>query len=276
MKNMKSNSILSLGFVLFIIIIFSHPTSTKAQEVEDEREFDYSKGGKMGPEKWGAMKKEWSICSNGKMQSPIDMSSRRVEMVVSSKKLYRSYKACNATVRNRGHDIMLQWEGDAGSIIINNTIYALKQAHWHSPSEHTINGKRYDMELHMVHLSVDNKIAVIAVLYNVGKSNHFLSKLAVNISSMIDQKGMHGYNGILNPKEIQMSSRRYYRYIGSLTVPPCTENVVWTISRKIRTVSKAQIKLLREAVHDYAASNARPIQPDNQRGILFYGPGARQ
>ncbi|MFS7990204.1 putative carbonic anhydrase [Helianthus anomalus] len=76
------------------------------------------------------------------------------------------------------HDLMLQlqWEGDAGSILINDTEYLLKQAHWHSPSEHTINGRRYDMELHMVHLSIDNKIAVIAVLYSIGKPNHFLSK----------------------------------------------------------------------------------------------------
>ncbi|KAL8259639.1 hypothetical protein R6Q59_027592 [Mikania micrantha] len=274
MKNMKSNSILALGFLLFMLI-FSNPSSTQAQEVEDEREFDYTRGGQMGPEKWGTMKKEWSLCSNGTMQSPIDMSSRRVEMVVSSKKLHRKYKSCNATIRNRGHDIMLQWEGDAGSILINNTEYALKQAHWHSPSEHTINGRRYDMELHMVHLSLDNKIAVIAVLYNIGTPNHFLSKLAVNISSMIDQKGMHGHSGIIDPREIKMSSRRYYRYIGSLTVPPCTEKVVWTISKKTRTVSKDQLKLLREAVHDYAENNARPIQPDNQREILFYGPDSR-
>ncbi|KAJ0872747.1 putative carbonic anhydrase [Helianthus annuus] len=274
MKNMNSNSILALGFLLFMLI-FSHPSSTQAQEVEDEREFDYARGSKMGPEKWGVMKEEWSLCSNGTMQSPIDMLSQRVEMVVSSKKLYRNYKPCNATILNRGHDIMLQWEGDAGSILINDTEYFLKQAHWHSSSEHTINGRRYDMELHMVHLSIDNKIAVIAVLYNIGKPNHFLSKLAVNISSMIDQEGMHGHSGIINPREIQMSSRRYYRYIGSLTVPPCTENVVWTISKKIRTVSKDQVKLLREAVHDYAENNARPVQLDNQRDILLYGPMSR-
>ncbi|KAI3696731.1 hypothetical protein L6452_29240 [Arctium lappa] len=275
MKNMQSNSILALGFLLFMLI-FSHPSPTQAQEVEDEREFDYARGSHMGPEKWGAIKKEWSLCSNGTMQSPIDMSSRRVAMVATSTKLYRNYKPHNATINNRGHDIMLQWKGDAGSIRINGIYYALKQAHWHSPSEHTVNGRRYDMELHMVHLSIDHKIAVIAVLYNIGKPDPFLSKLAVNISSMIDEKGEHGHSGILNPREIQMSSRRYYRYVGSLTVPPCTEGVVWTISRKIRTVSRDQVKLLREAVHDYAENNARPVQPHNERDILSYGPDLRQ
>ncbi|KAL4560475.1 hypothetical protein LXL04_032627 [Taraxacum kok-saghyz] len=276
MKNMKSNyTIFAFGFLL-IMLILSHLSPSQAQEVEDEREFDYARGGHMGPENWGEIKKEWSACSNGTMQSPIDMSSRRVGMVVNANKLDRNYKSCDATIHNRGHDIMLQWEGDAGSIRINGTEYALKQAHWHSPSEHSINGRRYDMELHLVHLSIDNKIAVIAVLYNIGKPDHFLTKLAVNITAMIDQKGEHGHCGIIDPKEILMSNRRYYRYIGSLTVPPCTEGVVWTISKKIRTVSKDQVKLLREAVHDYAESNARPVQPINQRDVRFFGPASTQ
>ncbi|KAJ0872763.1 putative carbonic anhydrase [Helianthus annuus] len=251
----------------------------------------------MGPDRWGTMRNEWSLCSNGTMQSPIDMSSRRVKMVDHPKNLYRNYKPCNATMLNRGHDIMVKWIGDAGSIIINDTEYALKQAHWHSPSEHTINGIRFDMELHMVHLSMDNKIAVIAVLYRIGRPSHFLSRLALNISSMIDRKGMREHSGIINPRAIQMSSRMYYRYIGSLTVPPCTEKVVWTISRRvtinmfvtiymdnhlffiqtndfmftqIRTVSIRQVKLLREAVNDYAEYNARPVQSDNLRDILLY------
>ncbi|KAL7615792.1 hypothetical protein Lser_V15G02020 [Lactuca serriola] len=275
MKTMKSKTILALGFLLFLLIL-SHPSPTQAQEVEDEREFDYARDGHMGPEKWGEIKKEWSACSNGTMQSPIDMSSQRVKMMASSNKLFTNYKARNATIKNRGHDIMLEWEGDAGSIRINGTEYALKQAHWHSPSEHSINGRRYAMELHLVHLSTDGKIAVIGVLYNIGKPDHFLSKLMVNITAMIDQKGEHEHSGVINPKEIQMSNRRYYRYIGSLTVPPCTEGVVWTISKKIRTVSIDQVKLLREAVHDYAENNARPVQPVNQRDLRVYGPASTQ
>ncbi|MFS7990251.1 putative carbonic anhydrase [Helianthus anomalus] len=269
MKNMKLNSILALSFLLFMLF-FSHPFSTQAEEVEDQREFDYLKDSTLGPDRWGAITNEWSLCSNGTMQSPIDMSSSRVELVLHPKNLYRNYKPCNATLLNRGHDIMVKWIGDAGSIIINDTEYALKQAHWHSPSEHTINGKRFGMELHMVHQSIDNKTAVIAVLYNIGGPSNFLSLLAVNLSSMIDEKGIRGRNGIINPSEIQISSRLYYRYIGSLTTPPCTEKVVWTISRRIRTVSIRQLKLLREAVKDYAENNARPLQPDNLRDILLY------
>lgn len=39
--------------------------------------------------------------------------------------------------------MQLRWEGGGGYLKINGTKYQLKQCHWHTPSEHTINGKRY-------------------------------------------------------------------------------------------------------------------------------------
>lgn len=72
---------------------------------EDEREFDYERGGPIGPERWGEIKNEWRLCSYGTMQSPIDMSNRRVEKLVNSYNMYRKYKPSNATLNNRGHDI---------------------------------------------------------------------------------------------------------------------------------------------------------------------------
>ncbi|MFS7990215.1 putative carbonic anhydrase [Helianthus anomalus] len=106
----------------------------------------------------------------------------------------------------------------------------------------------------MVHKSVDptskHQIAVIAILYKIGKPNRFLSKLARNITSLVNQENEHRHPGVIDPREIHISCRRYYNYIGSLTVPPCTEGVIWTISKKVRTVSLDQVKLLREAVHD--------------------------
>ncbi|KAK7823618.1 alpha carbonic anhydrase 6 [Quercus suber] len=79
--------------------------------------------------------------------------------------------------------VQLKWEGDAGSIQINGTDYFLDQGHWHSPSEHSINGRRYDLELHMVHLARDpnvtNKIAVVGLFYKIGHHDDFLSKVQI-------------------------------------------------------------------------------------------------
>lgn len=74
---------------------------------EDEREFDYGEGSHMGPRRWGELKKEWKDCKIGGMQSPIDMSNQRVEIIPKSAKLLRHYKPSNATIKNRGHDIMV-------------------------------------------------------------------------------------------------------------------------------------------------------------------------
>lgn len=76
------------------------------------------------------------------MQSPIDMVNKRVKIIRKSRESVNNYKPSNATVKNRGHDISVQWTvGEAGSIKINGTEYQLQQGHWHSPSEHSINGR---------------------------------------------------------------------------------------------------------------------------------------
>lgn len=142
---------------------------------EDEREFDYIEGSEKGPRHWGELKKEWEACNNGDLQSPIDLSSQRVKIIPKLGELKRSYNPCNATVKNRGHDISVRnstdsfsvhqwlyyliclslflclmwlwmqvyWVGKPGSIQVNGVVYDLQQSHWHSPSEHSINGRRY-------------------------------------------------------------------------------------------------------------------------------------
>ncbi|XP_030452431.1 alpha carbonic anhydrase 7-like [Syzygium oleosum] len=276
MKNQSKPILFSAFSLFFLLALWSTATSAMPVEVEDEREFDYITGSDKGPVHWGELKKEWEACKKGEMQSPIDLSSRRVKVIPKLGEIKRSYKSSNATLKNRGHDISLQWDvGSVGSIKINGTQYFLQQCHWHSPSEHTINGRRYELELHMVHVSTDpdvvNKIAVVGLLYKTGQPNAFLSKLMGNIWSMMDKEGERKM-GMIDPREIKMGGKNYLRYMGSLTVPPCTEGVIWTINKKIGTVSKDQSKLLREAVHDYAEKNARPVQQLNKREIHLYQP----
>lgn len=259
-------------FINIVLVLLSSPAFS--QEVDDEHEFDYNKNGEKGPEKWGELKPEWSLCSNGTLQSPIDLLNERVEIVSHLGKLKRSYKPSDATLMNRGHDIKLNFEGDAGSIEINGTEFELKQLHWHSPSEHTIDGKSYASELHMVHESKDGQAAVVAILYKIGRPDPFLLSLKDHLENITDTSEAESSVGLINPKEVKIGSRKYYRYIGSLTIPPCTENVVWTMAKKVRTVTREQVKLLRVAVHDEADSNARPLQLLNERELKLFRPDA--
>ncbi|KAF3441800.1 hypothetical protein FNV43_RR15715 [Rhamnella rubrinervis] len=256
---------LVLCLCLIFVILLSHSTSM-APEVDDEREFDYVEGSKKGPKHWGSIKKEWEACNYGRLQSPIDLSISEAGAALGPLKL--SYSPTNVILKNRGHDIAIQWEENAGTLDVNGIVYSLKQTHWHSPSEHTIDGKRYDMELHQVYVSQDhnleNKIIVIGVLYELGYHDEFLSKLSNDIESMKDKVEQRNI-GQLSPADVKFSGTQYFNYVGSLTVPPCTEGVLWVVFDSIMTVSTQQINLLREAVHDHYAMNARPVQPRHPR-----------
>ncbi|VVA30269.1 PREDICTED: alpha carbonic anhydrase [Prunus dulcis] len=238
-------------------------------EVGDETKFTYIEGTGKGPKKWGQIDPHWKVCDNGKLQSPIDLLDQRVQVFPNLGKLKRDYKPAPATVKNRGHDVTVRWKGDAGKININGTDFGLLQCHWHSPSEHTFNGSRYALELHVIHLSSTHKIAVIGIVYKYGRPDPFLSKLLHHIKSV----GTKEVDiGMINSGDIKFGSRKYYRYIGSLTVPPCTEGVIWTIVKKVRTVSREQVRALREAVHDGFEANARPTQQLDGRPVLLYTP----
>ncbi|KAB2098239.1 hypothetical protein ES319_A01G225400v1 [Gossypium barbadense] len=267
---MKNRTIPAFIHVLLIFsaLFHSHSTSVSAQEVEDEKEFSYSEESGKGPSQWGNIKKEWSDCKTGKIQSPIDILSRKAKVIKNPGRLEMLYKPTELILQ-------IHWLKSAGSIKINGTEYFLQQAHWHSPSEHAIDGRRYALEVHLVHQAKDPKVkhnlAVVGLLYKYGKPDAFLSKLLGNISAtngQIHEKPL----GFVDPThiDIRMGGKAYYRYIGSLTVPPCTEGVIWSVQKQVKQVSKEQVHAIRVLVHDKAEENARPVQPLNQREVELY------
>uniref|UniRef100_A0A1D1YRF3 Carbonic anhydrase n=1 Tax=Anthurium amnicola TaxID=1678845 RepID=A0A1D1YRF3_9ARAE len=271
-KPSSSRGYFLLCALLMVVVALCRVPGARSQEVEDEKDFSYVPGSANGPERWGDLHEEWGMCKNGTMQSPIDLTDKRVGVVPGLGRLKRSYKPAKAKLKNRGHDIKLEWLGDAGSIHIDGTEYHLKQCHWHSPSEHSINGIRFAMEVHLVHQSSDNKIAVLGIMYKRGRPETFLSPLMDPLKSIAGSTDLEREVGVVDPTNIKLGSRKYYRYLGSLTTPPCDQGVVWSITRKVRTVSMEQVSLLREAVKDHAEKNARPLQPNNQRAVEFYRP----
>ncbi|KAL4197098.1 hypothetical protein AMTRI_Chr04g186420 [Amborella trichopoda] len=168
------------------------------------------------------------------MQSPIDLLQGRAEVLPNLGRLKREYKPAEAILMNKGHVIMLQWgEIGAGTIEINQTQYVLKQCHWHSPSEHSLDGSRYDLEMHMVHQRSDGRTAVVAVIYKVGLQDHFLLKVMDEIDDIDDEKGSEEQVGLVNPDHaIDLERESHYRYFDSLTTPSCDEGVTWTVIKE--------------------------------------------
>ncbi|XP_022998888.1 alpha carbonic anhydrase 7-like [Cucurbita maxima] len=261
-KKLSFQVMLCSFFCAFLLV--SRPAMS--QEVEDESEFNYEEGGEKGPANWGNLKQEWRKCKTGTMQSPIDLSHKRVQIIPYFGDLKIYYNPSNATLKNRGHDIMLKWGDGAGYIEVNGTQYVFKQCHWHSPSEHTVNGQTFALEAHLVHQSQNGSIAVIGILYRIGQPDPFLSLIKDDLEEISYTNETKEINTI-DASLLKMRSSLYYRYIGSLTTPPCTQNVIWTIVRQVWTVTPEQIELLRVAVHDDSNTNARPLQPLNNRTI---------
>nr|KYP45254.1 hypothetical protein KK1_033207 [Cajanus cajan] len=195
------------------------------------------------------------------------------------KNLERHYLPTNATLVNNKFNIGVHFEGKVGDININGKNYSLKQLHWHSPSEHRANGRIHDAELHLVHLTQDNNnIAVVAVLYKLGDPDPLISQIEDKLIEL-EKKNREGDKdaqiavGTFDVEEINRSSHRYYRYVGSLTTPPCKEGVTWNILGKLRTLSKEQLELLKAPLGTEFKHNARPLQQLNGRKIeMYYHP----
>ncbi|KAL4607745.1 hypothetical protein ACB092_09G197800 [Castanea dentata] len=228
----------SIIFLFLIFLILSshlYNVSADDSEVEEEAPFAYLEDTGKGPTKWGNMNPLWKACGNGKLQSPIDILNSGVQVFPSLGKLKWDYKPAQAVLKSRGHDISVVWKGDAGYIDINGTRYNLLRGHWHSPSEHTFNGSRF---LFAFFFSFDTSTGKLIFLLHHIKS---VGKEEINL-------------GMMNPRAINFDSTEYYRYIGSLTTPPCTEGVTWTILNKVITVSREQVAALRGAVHAVSVS----------------------
>ena len=93
---------------VLLLIAAAAPAARAQEETEDEHEFSYDPRDAHGPAHWGAIKAEWANCSAGRMQSPIDLAHERVTLVRALGYLDHAYRAAEASIVNRGHDIMVR------------------------------------------------------------------------------------------------------------------------------------------------------------------------
>ncbi|XP_071719947.1 alpha carbonic anhydrase 1, chloroplastic-like isoform X2 [Rutidosis leptorrhynchoides] len=233
--------------------------------------------GPSGPQRWGSLSPTYSACSNGKFQSPVNIIKSKCVSGRHLKQLDIEYHvAVNATLVDNLFNVAMNYDGNAGIFRLNGKNYSLVQMHWHSPSEHHLGGVRYDAELHLVHKSVDGEVSVIGVLYRYGHPDPLLSKIQTKLAQL--QKMVHSSSheqtqiaiGTITTHEIRKHTRKYYRYVGSFSTPPCTEGVIWNILGKVRSISREQVAALKAPLIIGCKSNSRPVQPLNGRKIEMF------
>ncbi len=215
--------------------------------------------GQTGPAHWGKLSPEFAICASGKNQSPIDITGT---IDGDLPKLNIDYQTGGDKVVNNGHTIKLNYT-PGSTISVAGSSFELKQLHFHTPSENTIEGRHFPMEAHFVHADEDGNLAVVAVMYNQGAANAELEKAWRKMPHEAGKTVQLSER--LNAKNLLPSGRDYYRFNGSLTTPPCSEGVNWFVMKKIASASKQQIDKFSQVMgHD----TNRPVQSVNARVVL--------
>lgn len=254
----SKTSLLYAG-LLAITTLGSHAADHAAKAIDQHNAHGakhWSYSGEGAPAQWGYLEPGFSLCRLGKQQSPVDI---RVQGSGKPAPIDFAYTASSAEVVNNGHTVQINLP-DAGGFKLDGTEFKLAQFHFHTPSEEKIRGVAYPMVAHLVHKSAAGNLAVVAVLFELGDENQALKEMFAKLPA----NGQTAHlSKAFNVSDLLPAYKGYYKFMGSLTTPPCTENVQWQILKQRVEISKAQW----EAFRKLYKMNARPVQPLNQRQV---------
>lgn len=217
--------------------------------------------GENGPAKWSSVDPKFRSCNVGKRQSPIDIDTQTAEKG-GLKPIQFSYEAGPAEIVNNGHTVQVNL-AKSGSARFDGLEYKLAQFHFHTPSEEKLDGMAQPMVMHLVHRAGDTRIAVVAVLIKLGKENKTLKPVFEQLPKVA---GTSVTLDSFNPESLLPVDPTYYAYVGSLTTPPCTEEVKWHVMKQPIEVSYKQLAAFKALYK----MNARPVQPLNGRRVQVY------
>jgi carbonic anhydrase len=245
------------------------PPSEESDANEAHAPVHWGYGEDDGPAVWGSLSPAWQVCAEGRTQSPVDLAvadekepgDAAFGYPPASLEIVRREHAVD--VLNNGHTIQVNY-AEGNTIEIGGTSFALVQYHFHAPSEHTVAGRHFPMEMHLVHKSAQGELAVVGVLIEEGVHNTAFEPVWKHLPDEPGKRN-HVERVAVDVGELLPADRRTYRYPGSLTTPPCSEGVRWLVFVEPLAVSKEQIAAFRAIVHD----NNRPVQSLEGRKVLI-------
>ncbi len=224
--------------------------------------------GNDGPANWKSLTPVYALCGDGKHQSPVNIAKSDVtggaiwKLDYKTTSLRIAHNEQMDEIIDNGHTIQVTVD-EGSTFTFGEKTYNLKQFHFHTPSEHTIDGQHAPMEMHMVHQGDDGSLAVVGILFQEGKeANKNFEKLIANLPNA---KGESKHITDVNIElEVHLPEDNYaYHYVGSLTTPPCSEGVQWLVLRDPVYLTAQQITEFSSRI----GHNNRPTQALNDRTV---------
>lgn len=210
------------------------------------------------PETAPATVGEPNLCTTGQQQSPVDLGGAIGANAAPPQIAWETTRG--AWIANTGQTLQLE-VANAGGVTLDGVAYALESMHLHHPAEHTIGGKSFPLEAHLIHAAADGRRLELAVLFETGAGNAALDPIWATAPA---RPGKAAVAFAFSPAELVGTDAGFFRYEGSLTEPPCSETVTWLVAAKPATVSASQIAALAMMFPE----NAREAQPLNRRYVL--------
>lgn len=199
----------------------------------------------------------YDACTQGHLQSPIDLHAVAKR---GAQALRFAYRPDELEITNNGRTVEVEHHADSALEVDGHT-YRLLQYHLHSPSEHTVEGERFPLEIHFVHRDEAGRLAVVGVLVREGAEAGREAAAVREVWSHLPPRvgEVERVAATVDPHDLLPADHAHYFYLGSLTTPPCTEEVRWHVLATPLPMAAAHIDQFRALYHD----NARPVQrPD--------------
>lgn len=243
--------------VLIVVEVAAAPAAVHAQW-----KTAWAYDGPRGPDHWSALDPAYALCNTGREQSPIDIGATTTAKLPALRFDYRSNPLDGLT--DNGKTIRVNYHAPRNDdfLIVGGERYRLTQFHFHRPSEELVDGKRYDMVLHLMHEASDGRVAGVAVFLTAGRANATVQRLWDHMPKVVGtEESVAGVD--IDPAALLPRDAAYYMYAGSISAPPCTEGVTWFVLATPVEISAAQIAAFAKRYpHD-----VRPVQPLNGRVV---------
>jgi carbonic anhydrase len=213
----------------------------------------WSYEGELGPDYWG---ERYAMCGRGRNQSPINIAGPVLRVKY---ELIHDYRNGPLAILNDGRTLQVNVQ-PGSRMRIDSLPYELLSLTFQRPAGEQIDGKTFPMGIHFLHRDLTGKLVTVVVLMREGNENPGIKQIWSN-APKAEGPEVKPEGVTFNPANLLPRDMKFFMYDGSMTAPPCTENMRYYILREPINISRDQILQFPFKI------SSRPVQPQNGRPI---------